>query len=233
MEFSETTWVILARVLLAGGLGAMIGFERDVHGRSAGLRTHLLVAMGAAVFMVLSQLVAAEGVSHEGKIIASDPGRIAAQIVTGIGFLGAGVIIKEGITVRGLTTSACLWIAAGIGMSAGAGYFTLAIVTTVSSLLGLVGLKSFEKTYKKDSYRILTIKTPVGIDSSSVIRVVKEQNLDVMSCDIYKNYEEKTTVTRLTLRIFHNKLTDKLAHGIIAGLEDSHIELKSVDWTRS
>ena len=112
------------KLVLASFLGAIIGFERDVHGRAAGLRTHLLVSLGSAVFMVLSESIA---VSYSNQItyplLRVDPSRIAAQIITGIGFLGAGAIIKSGMSIRGLTTAACLWLSAGIGMSIGAGYF--------------------------------------------------------------------------------------------------------------
>ena len=96
---------LIIRMLLASLLGGLIGLERDLHGRAAGLRTHLLVSLGAAVFTILSELVSR---NSAGTGIMTDPGRIAAQIVTGIGFLGAGVIIKEGVNVRGLTTAACL-----------------------------------------------------------------------------------------------------------------------------
>ena len=104
------------RILLASFLGGLIGLERDLHGRSAGLRTHLLVSLGASVFMIISGLIAK---SPLGVDALADPGRIAAQTIVGIGFLGAGVIIKEGVNVRGLTTAACLWTVAAIGMAAG------------------------------------------------------------------------------------------------------------------
>lgn len=118
------------RILVAGGLGAIIGFERDVHGRAAGLRTHLPVSMGAGLFMVLSEIVSASRAMGDGDVFA-DPGRIAAQVVTGIGFLGAGAILKDGLTVRGLTTAACLWIVAAIGMASGAGLYLIAGATTL------------------------------------------------------------------------------------------------------
>lgn len=108
-ELQEESMTFIVRLIVAALLGALIGLERDYHGRSAGLRTNLLVSLGAAVFMILSGLVASFGRTDPGSGIGiPDPGRIAAQVVTGIGFLGAGAILKEGVTIRGLTTAACL-----------------------------------------------------------------------------------------------------------------------------
>ncbi len=115
LNFSVDLMIKLAVATLLGGI---LGLEREIHGRPAGLRTHLLVSLGAAAFMVMSPLVASMSKDFQG-----DPGRIAAQIVTGIGFLGAGAIVKEGINIRGLTTAACLWVAAAIGMASGAGLY--------------------------------------------------------------------------------------------------------------
>jgi putative Mg2+ transporter-C (MgtC) family protein len=220
---------IIVRIIVAAVLGGLIGLERDVHGRDAGLRTHLLVSMGAAVFMVLSGFVA--DAAWGGTV--ADPGRIAAQIVTGIGFLGAGVIIKEGINVRGLTTAACLWTAAAIGMACGAGYFVIAGVTTAIALFSLVVLKQLESVYLRDSYRVLTVVTPIDVVASDIIASVKQKNLSIINCDIERDYEAGTTVTRLFIRLFHKGITDKLAHGIIASLEKSKITLKIVKWDHS
>jgi putative Mg2+ transporter-C (MgtC) family protein len=220
---------IILRIIAAAILGSLIGLERDIHGRAAGLRTHLLVSMGAAVFMVLSSLVASTAVSTT----MADPGRIAAQIVTGIGFLGAGVILKEGINIRGLTTAACLWIAAGIGMAAGGGYYTIAVVVTAIALFSLVALKHLERFYVKDSYRTLTVEAPIDVEASDIIALVKQKNLTIIGCEIERNYEKSMTITRLSIRLLHKGITDKLAHGIIDSLEKSKIRLKNVRWDRS
>ena len=127
---------LFLRLLVASGLGAVIGLERDMHGRPAGLRTHLLVCMGAALFTILSVAVA-NTLGAGGQ--TWDPGRIAAQIVTGIGFLGAGAILKAGFSVRGLTTASSLWIAAAIGMASGAGRYDLAGAATLLALISLAG----------------------------------------------------------------------------------------------
>ena len=123
---------LVLRLLLAAFLGAAIGFEREVRGHPAGLRTHTLVALGSALFTELSIYGFP---SEPGQPV--DPTRIAAQIVTGIGFLGGGAILKEGLNVKGLTTAASLWAVAAIGMAAGAGNWFLAIASTGIVLMAL------------------------------------------------------------------------------------------------
>ena len=120
---------LAVRMLIAAVLGAAIGLEREIHEHPAGMRTHLLVALGSAIFTVLS-IYGFEGVGRGNVAASVDPTRIAAQIVSGIGFLGAGAILKYGTSIRGLTTAASLWTAAGIGMAAGAGEWVIAAVGT-------------------------------------------------------------------------------------------------------
>jgi len=117
---------ISIRLLLASALGAAIGFEREIHAHPAGMRTHLLVALGSAAFSVLSIYFFVSPAAPNGSL-PTDPSRIAAQIVSGIGFLGAGAIIKYGTSVRGLTTAASLWATAAVGMAAGAGALLVAL----------------------------------------------------------------------------------------------------------
>jgi putative Mg2+ transporter-C (MgtC) family protein len=112
------------RLLVGAVLGLAIGFEREIHGHPAGLRTHMLVALGSALFTVLS----IRGFLGEPGAAPVDPTRIAAQIVSGIGFLGAGAILKDGIIIRGLTTAASLWATSAVGMAAGAGEYLLGAV---------------------------------------------------------------------------------------------------------
>ena len=126
------------RLIAAAILGAVIGIERERHEHPAGIRTHMLVSIGSAAFTVLSIYSFGAG---------SDPGRVAAQIVTGIGFLGAGSILKGGGTVHGLTTAASLWVVAAVGMAAGAGAWGVAIATTVIVLISLWPLQAIERRY--------------------------------------------------------------------------------------
>ena len=218
----------LFRMLLAALLGGLIGLERDIHGRAAGLRTHLLVSLGAAVFTILSESISSGTIGASG--FQADPGRIAAQVVSGIGFLGAGVIIKEGVNVRGLTTAACLWTAAAIGMATGSGYYEIAIFTTGIALIGLVILKFSEHFYAKNAYRVLSIQTPIEVNASEIIEIVKSKRLKILNCDIEKNYKTSTSLTKLSIRLHYRGNPDKLAHAVINLLETSSIKLEEVKW---
>ena len=122
------TGVLILRLILAGFLGGLIGAEREYRAKVAGMRTHLLVAIGAALMMI---------VSHYGFDGQGDPSRVAAQIVSGIGFIGAGAIMVQRHSVHGLTTAAGIWVAAGIGMAIAAGLYAVGIAATVLSLIGL------------------------------------------------------------------------------------------------
>ena len=127
MELDITTTLVL-RLLLAGFLGGLIGVEREFRSKVAGTRTHLLVALGAALMFIVSRY------GFDGQ---SDPARVAAQIVSGIGFIGAGAIMVQRHAVRGLTTAAGIWVSAGIGMAVAAGLYAVSVATTVISLVGL------------------------------------------------------------------------------------------------
>jgi putative Mg2+ transporter-C (MgtC) family protein len=135
---------LTVRIVLAIVLGGAIGFEREWSGQSAGFRTHILVTLGAALF-TLAGAYGLEDFFGEGRTVTVDPTRIAAQVVTGIGFLGAGAIIQRGINARGLTTAAALWVAAAIGVAIGLGYLVGAIATAVASIIVLAGLKFLER----------------------------------------------------------------------------------------
>ena len=115
------------RIILSEILGALIGYERQFKHKSAGLRTNILVCIGSCLIMILSNLLYEQ---VEGKTNA-DPARLAAQVVSGIGFLGAGAIIKEGVNVIGLTTAACIWVVSGVGLAVGAGYYIIAVFASL------------------------------------------------------------------------------------------------------
>ena len=128
--------VIIVRLGLSVVFGAVIGLERELAAQPAGLRTHILVALGAALFTLVGTEVA-----------GTDPTRIAAQVVSGVGFLGAGAILREGPTIRGLTTAATLWAAAAIGLANGLGAYRSASAAVLLTLVVTVGLKLIEKEY--------------------------------------------------------------------------------------
>jgi len=216
---------LIIRLAIATLLGGMLGLEREIHGRPAGLRTHLLVSLGAAAFMIMSPLVAGLNPGFPG-----DPGRIAAQIVTGIGFLGAGAIVKEGVNIRGLTTAACLWVAAAIGMACGAGLYTEAIFIWILAIIALVLLPYAEVIFKKHSYRVLEITLPLEVDVSLLLHAVKSKNVKVIRCDLKRDYVRSTLTTTLLIRLYHRGVTDKQSHKIIQAIEALNLSPKQITW---
>jgi putative Mg2+ transporter-C (MgtC) family protein len=146
----------LLRLAIAAALGGAIGLERELDEKAAGLRTHMLVSLGSALFTMVGAYGFHDFLVHGGSVVRTDPGRIAAQIVTGIGFLGAGVIFRQGFTVRGLTTAASLWVVAAVGMAAGAGFWQGAVIATV---VGIISLRPLE--WLKE--RALTQRAPVRL----------------------------------------------------------------------
>ena len=180
---------VLLRIFVAAALGGAIGLERELRERQAGLRTHLVVSVGAALFT----LVSAYGFhSFEGKV---DPTRIAAQIVSGIGFLGAGAIIRQGLSVRGLTTAASLWLVAAIGMASGAGYWDGALIATLGALLTLGPLRivAFRilSRYRPQHDRLL-IEIPAGGSPVPIIEAIERQRGKVVSLDIAQEGDRRS-----------------------------------------
>jgi len=131
---------VARRLLLAAGLGAAIGLEREYMQKPAGLRTNILIALGSALFTIVSTVVGGGG---------GTPDRIAAQVVTGIGFLGGGAILRSGTTVHGMTTAATIWVNAAIGMAAGAGEYALAAGSTIITLIVLAVLPPIERYFSR------------------------------------------------------------------------------------
>lgn len=135
---------LLLRIAIGALLGGVIGYERDLHGRPVGLRTHVIVAMASATFMVVSTNFVSFQTYPEGGIVEVDASRIAASVVSGIGFLAGGAILRTGATVRGLTTAAGLWLVTAIGLSAGAGMYVVATVVTAMGTFALTVLRRLE-----------------------------------------------------------------------------------------
>ena len=203
--------VIIIRIVVAALLGGFIGLEREYHGQPAGLRTHMILCIGACLAMCLSINASYYGTNGDAE-------RIAAQVISGVGFLGAGAIFKYGGGVRGLTTAASIWTTASIGMAAGSGLFLTASAGTALLLFTLIILNSFEKSFihekitrtivikGSDHPRFLEeIKTHLHnfkiavksisfskdvvnnqIEVKSVIKVFNDQDMDLIICDIQK-----------------------------------------------
>ena len=146
---------LFLRLVLSCVLGGIIGYERQSRRKSAGLRTNVLVCLGACLIMVLSQAMyqQVEGLTN------ADPARLAAQVVSGIGFLGAGAIMKEGLSVTGLTTAACLWVVAGVGLAVGAGFYAGALISTALVFVTLGSLSRLDDWVDHEKNLSLNIHT--------------------------------------------------------------------------
>ncbi len=205
---------LLVRVLVAAGLSALIGFERERHGRPAGLRTHILVATGAAVVLTLGEAFMSYlgGSEASVAVLRIDPGRLAAGVITGIGFLGAGTIIRTGDWVRGLTTAASLWLVAAVGLAAGAGYYILAAGGTVIGFAVLTGLDLLENRIVSTIYRDLVVEVDPD-QEKGVHDAVAEIERDRRIRCVLTGWEQSETKDRTTLRFLfryrgHLRLSD-------------------------
>jgi putative Mg2+ transporter-C (MgtC) family protein len=176
------------RLCLAAGLGAIIGLEREASGKAAGFRTNLLICLGAALITELSAEVARDGQLPGG--LRSDPGRIAAQIVSGIGFLGAGTILQSRGSVTGLTTAATLWVVAAIGMAVGAGAYVHAIVGTGLVMLALMILGRFgDQLPRREDDRLLRVTVePRNELVPAVQQLLLDGGLQIRSLDVEKHH---------------------------------------------
>ena len=191
---------ILFRVGLAAVLGGAIGFERELREREAGLRTHMLVSVGAALFTLVSAFAWTDWQFSNASGVVFDPTRIAAQVVTGIGFLGAGAIIRQGLSVRGLTTAATLWVVAAIGMATGAGFYSAAIITTVLVLLSLYPLRILafrvSERFRPEEGR-LAVELSAGATTVSVLQAVEDAGAQVRALE----FEEEGDTRRVDMRV--------------------------------
>jgi putative Mg2+ transporter-C (MgtC) family protein len=177
----------LLRLALAAVLGGLIGVERELREREAGLRTHLLVALGLALFTIVGAYGFHDFLESGESVVRADPTRIAAQIVTGIGFLGAGAIIRQGFSVRGLTTAATLWVVAAVGLAAGAGYYSAAVITTALVLIALYPLRIMAyqilRRFRVEDGRLL-VELPAGTPPGGVIDEIERAGARINSVDV-------------------------------------------------
>ena len=219
---------MVGRLLLASLLGGIIGLEREVHGRPAGFRTHLLVSLGSSLFVITSiQFYKIYG-NFGGVIpVGVDPGRVAAQVVTGIGFLGAGAIIREKASIRGLTTAACLWMAAAIGVACGVGLFGIAMFVTGIALIGLLLLKKVENMIAKDLYVSVKIWSSdrEGL-MPDIEKLMADCQLQITDARLEKDIEQKQMAieydVRFTTRDMACKVIDRIA--LVEGVKRVRLE---------
>lgn len=180
-------------LFFAAFLSGVIGFEREYHGHSAGLRTHILVAVGSALIMILS-------IYGFGAFTADrDPARLAAQVITGVGFIGAGTIIQNGFDIKGLTTATTLWLVMAIGLASGAGQFILAIIGTFIALFALVVLRTFEANVNRKAPKVfLLIKDNVPV-LRNLHDIAKDVRVNIKNIDSQITTFQGAKVLRLTV----------------------------------
>ena len=176
------TYEFVLRLFVAAILGGVIGLEREYRAKEAGFRTHFLVALGSGLFMILSQFGFDDVLGHYEQV-SLDPSRIASQVVTGIGFIGAGTIIFQKHVVRGLTTAAGLWVTSAIGMTAGAGMYVLSIATTVLVLLCLEALYFILQHFGTRNITV-TFSTPKEENIQLVLQRLRDNEIIIDSYEM-------------------------------------------------
>jgi putative Mg2+ transporter-C (MgtC) family protein len=188
------TGAIVFRLVVAAALGGAVGIERELRDREAGLRTHLLVSSGSALFTLVSAYGFHEFLTTGGNIIQTDPTRIAAQIVTGIGFLGAGAIIREGLSIRGLTTAATLWVVAAIGMACGAGYYAAAITATVLTIVALwplrIGAHTVIERFRPEEKRVV-VEVKEGQSALPLLNVIEARGAQIQHFELAEERDRR------------------------------------------
>ena len=188
-------WILITRLVIAGLLGGLIGVEREFRAKEAGVRTHFIVALGSALFMIISEYAFGDK-TH-------DVSRVAAQVVSGIGFIGAGVIIFQRNVIRGVTTAAGLWVAAAIGMAAGDGMYSVAIAATVLTL-GCLEMMHFVNMQVSEKVVDITLLPPDGYDPLQLPMKLKEMHINV------ENFAVSDGRIRLSLRFRAKNVLDRL-----------------------
>jgi putative Mg2+ transporter-C (MgtC) family protein len=208
-----TTSHIIICLVLAFILGGLIGFERELHGRAAGLRTHILVCVGSALLMLTSMHIFY--LYHE--ITKIDPGRIAAGVITGIGFLGAGTILRFKASVRGLTTAASLWAVAGVGLAIGSGFYLGAYTATALVLFALFFLTKLERALvRKDWYKILAVETKGQAQQLMDIRsVLSGYKVEIRDFEIKKKPDSDNIKMEMNLKLITDRQDDQILTDII------------------
>ena len=196
---------MVLRLGVAAVLGGMIGIERERHGRPAGFRTHILVSLGSALIMMVSLYIYEIFIQFQTANYSSgvDPGRVAAMVVAGIGFIGAGTIMQSRGSIWGLTTAACLWVSAGLGLAAGCGYYTPAIIATLISLITLVLLKRpVERLVRKDWYYQLDVEMEGSEEGLKRIReILDDYGACILKIDYRKDVSQREILYMINLRL--------------------------------
>jgi len=209
----EVEPVIVLRLLLSAVLGGLIGLEREIHGRPAGFRTHLLVSLGACVFTVTSfyfyRVYGGPGVV--------DPSRVAAQVVTGIGFLGAGAIIREKASIHGLTTAACLWVASAIGVACGAGLYGLSSIVTILAIVSLLLLKKVEGNLTRDTYGAVKVwSLDLEGQMGRIEKILSDFSLTMLNARMMRDLEKQELYLEFEIKLTNRQVAYRMIDSIVA-----------------
>jgi putative Mg2+ transporter-C (MgtC) family protein len=192
----------LLRLALAAAFGGAVGLEREFRDREAGFRTHMLVSLGSALFTLASAYGFRDFLVHGGSLVRTDPTRIAAQIVTGIGFLGAGAIIRQGLSIRGLTTAATLWVVAAIGLTTGAGYYSAAAITTLLVIVSLWPLRIVThrvmSRFRAETDRLVA-QVPAGGSPVPLIEALEQEGAQLRALEIGHEADRRTVLLDVSL----------------------------------
>jgi len=196
-----TSYEIIMRLLLGTLFGGVIGFERQVHGRPAGFRTHILVCIAAVLIMLVSEYYQYLS-SVDPSYIRIDPGRIAAGALAGVGFIGAGVVLKAGLSIQGLTTAACIWVVSAIGLAIGSGLYLAGAVTFGITIFSLASLRIVEKKMPKLTYRFLTVTADLNADEDQITSVIKRNDLSIVNIDYEQCIDSGIIIFYITVSFY-------------------------------
>lgn len=216
--------VLLGRLLLACVLGGIIGYEREQTHRPAGFRTHILVCVGSALVMITSEFIFKKYAGHTNI----DPARLGAQVISGIGFIGAGTIMREGFSVKGLTTAASLWAVSCVGLAVGIGFYEGALGATALIFLTLIFLKRFELFFsKKNNLRTLYIESyNIPGQLGFISEVMERYDVFTKKIEFINSEDEKNLLVKLLIKLPDLKFRGNLFHDLhgIAGIQKVYEE---------
>jgi putative Mg2+ transporter-C (MgtC) family protein len=217
---------ILIRLLLGALVGGMIGYERQIHGRPAGLRTHILVCIASVLVMIVSEYYHYLG-TMDSSYVRVDPGRIAAGAITGVGFIGAGVVLKTGLTIQGLTTAASIWVISAIGLSLGAGLYTAGLVTSLITIATLTTLRIAERKMSKLSSRFLTVTVDETAREEDITSLITRAGLKIDNTDYESFPDAEKKVFHFTVALYREESIKSLFEKLSAMKSVKRVSIKS------
>ena len=208
---------IILKLLLGTLLGGIIGFERQTHGRAAGFRTQLLVCVACVLIMIISESYYIQN-SLKPEYARIDPTRIAAGAMTGVGFLGAGVILKTGVSIQGLTTAACIWIVSAIGLAIGAGQYVAGITGFAITFISLWFLRLMEIKIPTTAYKYVTVVTDQSGDETAITSIFQNRGFRINKMDYEINITDQEKKYIFTISS-HDRTSIKEVLDAVAGLK--------------